>query len=321
LERIKTLESERESWIARIAKLEAENAGRAAETAAAIANAKQNIMLEVLTAISVQISAVQASHDNHAARLESEISQIKALTPQKGDPGEPGKDWPGEDYVREIAAQAAHDSVTEKMAGFPPIPKGDPGEPGKDADEAAITAAILEKVMAKVAEIPVPKNGEPGEPGKDGVGLAGALIDRDGQLVVTLTDGTAKQLGPVVGKDGDPGEAGKNGVDALGFDDLDIEFDGERTFKFVMARGDVRKEFGPYSVPAMIWRGLYVDGKEYKQGDTVTWAGCLWVCQKDSSDKPDNGSGDWKMAVRKGRDGKDGVMKPAAEHKPVSIGK
>ena len=37
---------------------------------------------------------------------------------------------------------------------------------------------------------------------KDGLGIAGSFIDRDGNLIVTMTDGTAKELGPVVGRDG-----------------------------------------------------------------------------------------------------------------------
>ena len=56
-------------------------------------------------------------------------------------------------------------------------------------DELA-TLVNLE-VTEAVSQIPAPKDGEPGEkghPGKDGVGLAGALIDRDGNLVVTEKD-------------------------------------------------------------------------------------------------------------------------------------
>ena len=53
--------------------------------------------------------------------------------------------------------------------------------------------------------------GEPGEPGRDGVGLAGAIIDRSGVLVLTLTDGTTRELGAVVGKDGADGAPGERG--------------------------------------------------------------------------------------------------------------
>lgn len=253
--------------------------------------------------------AVKGYVDRTFAQYETRLRELEDRAPLQGEPGRDGADGPSMESVKEM--------VTHAVAALPPAAAG---ADGKDADAEAITAKVMAAVMDKVAQIPAAKDGADGKDGKDGVGLADALIDREGALLVTLTNGTVKSLGQVVGKDGQDGAAGNDGADALGFDDLSIEFDGERAFKFVMARGELRKEFGPFTVPAMIWRGIYVDGTEYKQGDTVTWAGCLWVCQTDSSSKPDNGSGDWRMAVRKGKDGKDGTMKAAREPAPVRIG-
>lgn len=53
--------------------------------------------------------------------------------------------------------------------------------------------------------------GEAGNPGRDGVGLADAMIDREGVLVLTLTSGEHRRLGMVVGKDGEPGPKGDTG--------------------------------------------------------------------------------------------------------------
>jgi integrin beta 3 len=53
--------------------------------------------------------------------------------------------------------------------------------------------------------------GEAGAAGRDGVGVAGALIDRSGVLVLTLADGTTRDLGMVVGKDGEQGPPGEKG--------------------------------------------------------------------------------------------------------------
>ncbi len=159
--------------------------------------------------------------------------------------------------------------------------------------------------------------GERGLDGKDGVGLAGALIDRDGTLVVTLTDGTAKTLGLVIGKDGAAGLDGKDGADALGFDDLSIEFDGERDFKFVMVRGEARKEFGPYSMPVLIDRGVWREA-EYKRGDVTSWGGSAWIAQRDTSDKPET-SDAWRLAVKRGRDGRDGILKPPKPPETVKL--
>lgn len=103
-----------------------------------------------------------------------------------------------------------------------------------------------------------------------------------------------RMLAPEVGK---PGPAG------LGFDDLEILYDGERSFTFRLARGETVKEWR-YSVPVQIYRGVYRDGETYQAGDTVTWASCLWHCKVSTSTKPeDKSSSDWVLAVKRGQDG------------------
>src|SRR5690606_11983325 len=100
---------------------------------------------------------------------------------------------------------------------------------------ALVSAAVTEAVAA----IPTPK---------DGIGLAGALIDRDGNLVVTLTNGEAKALGPVVGKDADPAAPGRDG---LGFEDLEFKTKDGRLYA-VFRRGDLVKEA---RLPGISYRG------------------------------------------------------------------
>lgn len=75
------------------------------------------------------------------------------------------------------------------------IPAPKDGEPGKSVTLDDVAPLIDSAIERAVLAIPAPENGQ------DGIGLAGALIDRDGNLVVTLTNGEAKVLGPVVGKD------------------------------------------------------------------------------------------------------------------------
>ncbi len=159
------------------------------------------------------------------------------------------------------------------------------------ADGKSVTVADVEPVIAAaveraVAALPV---------AKDGVGLAGAMIDRTGGLVVTLSDGKLCELGRVEGKNGEPG---------LGFDDMSIEQTGERqaTLKFV--RGEQVKTFD-LTVPAVIDRGVFKEGQAYTPGDAVTFGGSLWIAQKDTGDKPDGPDTGWRLAVKKGRDGRD----------------
>jgi hypothetical protein len=141
------------------------------------------------------------------------------------------------------------------------------------------------------------------------------MIDRSGELVVTLSNGEVHKLGPVVGKDGEPG---KPGADAVGFDDLDATYDGEKTVTLKFTRGDIVKEF-PIVMPVVIDRGVFKDGGEYKAGDAVTWAGSVWIAQNDTGAKPDS-SDDWRLSVKRGRDGKDAVVKEAKPQQPVRVG-
>ena len=148
--------------------------------------------------------------------------------------------------------------------------------------------------------------GDPGEQGRDGVGLAGAVLDRDGALVVTLSDGTVRPLGVVMGAKGDPG---RDGVDGLGFDDLVVEHDGERAFAIKFVQGDRVKDLGTFHVPMPIYRGVYQPGQTYAPYDEVTWGGSLFQAKSETSAKPGEAgeaSRAWVLKVKRGSDGKPG---------------
>ena len=161
--------------------------------------------------------------------------------------------------------------------------------------------------------------GAPGAPGADGVGLAGALIDRDGQLVVTLTNGETKALGPVVGKDGAPGKDGAAGRDALDLEDFDAEvLEDGRTIRLTLARGETRLD-RTLKLAVPIYREIYRPEEAYEKGDAVTYGGCLWVATDDAPEgAPGEGKG-WRLAVKKGRDGRNG-NDPASRPARVSVG-
>ncbi|MDX0487531.1 hypothetical protein GOL97_26125 [Sinorhizobium medicae] len=175
---------------------------------------------------------------------------------------------------------------------------------------AVIVKAQLDPMAARIAELE--KRLAEAEARSAPVSVAGALIDRTGSLVLTMSDGTTKDLGPIVGRDGDPGK------DGLGFDDLDVSYDGEKTITLKFTQGERVKEFA-FTMPVVIDRGVYRDGSEYKAGDGVTWGGSFWIAQKDTSAKPDAGD-DWRLSVKRGRDGKHGEMKQAKAHSPVRVG-
>ncbi|MGB3044546.1 MAG: hypothetical protein WBB98_15305 [Xanthobacteraceae bacterium] len=241
------------------------------------------------------------------------VEPVVAAIPQPRD---------GKDAEPELIKQM----VAEAVAELPPAKDGRDAEP-IDLDE--VRSMVVEIVEPVLAAIPVPQDGKSviiddvrpiiedavaravaalpkakdGEPGKDGVGVAGAVIDRDGSLVVTLSNGDTRQLGPVVGRDGEPGKPGHDGFALKGFE-VELMEDG-RTILMKFDDG------GPFSytrelgVPAMIYRGVYREGV-YQKGDTVTFGGSLWHSNKDgNTEKPDTGSGAWTLAAKRGRDGKD----------------
>lgn len=225
--------------------------------------------------------------------------------------------------------------IDEKIAAIPPA------EPGRDADLEQVASMVAEAVERAVEALPKPQDGKsveiaelepligelvakavaaipPAQPGKDGVGISDSLIGRDGGLVLTLTDGRTLNPGTVVGKDVDPAQIAamvKEAVDAIprprdGFslDDFDIApMPDGRTIEMSFTAADGTKHTYELQFPVAIYRGVYRDSEQYQHGDTVTWGGSLWHCERATTEKP--GTADWVLAVKKGRDGKD--AKPA----------
>lgn len=148
---------------------------------------------------------------------------------------------------------------------------------GKDCDMDAVMVSLQELVKA----IPAPK---------DGTGMAGAILDRDGCLQITLTNGEVKNLGVVVGKDG------------LSFESFTSEYIPEtneislkgtcagRTQEIRYPAGGIR--------PAGYWR----DGTKAKAGEAWVHDGQTYYAKQDTTAKPETKSDDWILDARRGRD-------------------
>lgn len=237
---------------------------------------------------------------------------ISALPPAKD--GAPGKDIDPETVAATIKAM-----VDGAVAA---LPEPEPGKDGKSVTTDDVAPLIAAEVAKAVAAIPVPTNG------KDGAEIADALIDRSGNLVITLSDGRMKELGRVVGENGADVDtesvltviketvaaevakipAPRDGVDGVSWSDIAFEQAGERSIRCYAEKDGRRVErLIAFDVP--IYRGFYEAGREYAKGDMVTFAGCLWHCNESATtDKPAETPGckTWTLAARKGRDGKDG---------------
>lgn len=176
-------------------------------------------------------------------------------------------------------------------------PRGEPGPQGAPGPQG-------ERGEAGTAGEPGEK-GAIGERGRDGIGVAGAAITRDGELMLTLTDGVVLTPGRVDGRDG------------LGFDDMTVAYDGVRTVTLRFARGDKLFEHA-LVFPVLIYRGVFQAGHGYAEGDLVTINGSLYHCNAPTQTRPGDGSPDWTLAVKHGRDGRNGRDAVAAERTPVS---
>lgn len=213
-----------------------------------------------------------------------------------GNDGKDGKD--GKDCdMAEVKAM-----IDEFLKSIP-IPKdGKDGENGKSLTADDVRPLIDEQVKKAVSEIPAPK---------DGVGLAGAMIDRDGALQVTMTNGELKNLGKVVGE---------NGKDGISLDSFDLEYIEESHEVAVKAACGGRIKEIRYPAGGIRYGGYWRGEGKAKANEAWTLDGSLWIAKRDTSVKPAWDSPDWMLAARKGKDGERGEKgKPALPASPVKL--
>lgn len=138
------------------------------------------------------------------------------------------------------------------------------------------------------------------------VSVTGAVIDRDGNLVLTRSDGTTQTLGAVVGKDGRDGKDGERGEPGFSLESFEVlQNEDGRTIELKFEGGDMSYT-RELELPLVIYRGVYKDDETYAVGDMVTWGGSVWHCTAAEAGKPGEDTTGWVLAVKKGRDGRDG---------------
>lgn len=305
--------------------------------------------MELQEAFDAGFVAVKAYVDREIGTLGARLAALETrAAPERGEKGEPGDPGPagpaGRDGV-DGAAGAVGEPGPQGIAGDPG-PQGVAGGFGPAGADGAAGAQGLQGEPGAAGQDGQPgaagrdgvdgKDGSPGRDGEDGqlgqkgdpgpagIGAAGAVIDREGNLMLTMSDGSTSKLGLVVGQDGRAGEKGvdgvdgKDGADGFGFDDMSVYYDGERDMRLVFGKGEDLKEFLiPLSHP--LDRGVWKAGDTYQKGDGATFDGSWWIAQKETGAQP-GASADWRMAVRKGRNGRDGIVKTLPAPGPVKVG-
>jgi integrin beta 3 len=158
--------------------------------------------------------------------------------------------------------------------------------------EARPAPQPLEKIRALIA-LAV-------QPTIDAVNAAAARLPERGEK------GAAGERG-ATGRDGLPGRDGRDGADGLGFDDLSVEYDGQRRLVLRFQKGTRTREF-PIVLPVPIDAGAYRTEGVYVRGDGVSYGGAYWIAQRDAPPgKPgEGGETGWRLAVKRARDGRDG---------------
>lgn len=281
------------------------------------------IMKGIAPVIRDYVANALAGIGGSVTALSERVAAVEARAAMPGPPGEKGEPGASADTAAIIEALRGIDAEAveplakriEALEKREPVKgeKGDPGERGEPGSAGAVGPAGEQGVPGERGE-----KGEPGAPGERGPAGAEGPEGKPGRDGRDGLPGVQGDKG-LDGKDGRDGINGKDGTDGLGVQDFDVAYDGERTFTLSWANGE-RREERKFIVPVVLDRGVYQQDGEYGKGDAVTYGGCVWIAQKETNAKPGTpGSSDWRLSVKRGRDGRDGQMVAAKQREPIKL--
>lgn len=237
----------------------------------------------VAAAVQEAVKAIPVAKDGESVTLE----QVKPIL----------KEWQDQasaliTSIMEDGLKAAEQAIKEM-----PIPKD-----GKSVSVEDIAPLIASEVEKAVAKIPA---------AKDGIGIAGAMIDREGSLLITTSNGEVKNLGRVEGKDGN---------DGLSLESFEMEYLPEsHEIEMTASCGDRVKSVKFYA-GGIRSGGYWREGKSAKAGEAWAYGGNLWIATRDgTTEEPKAGAQDWYLAARKGKDA-DSVIRHIRPDQPIKLG-
>ncbi|HIB7031141.1 TPA: phage portal protein, partial [Escherichia coli] len=216
----------------------------------------------------------------------------------------------GRDYDPEVLQKAVNDAVAN-------IPQ--PAD-GKSITPDDVHPMLEQMVKEAVSHIPVPRDGRDYDPDVlqkavlDAVSALPAPQDgRDAtalEILPAIDDQKSFPRGTYATHQGGLWRAyekthGMRGWECLvdGVADIDVSMTGERLFSVVVRQSSGQRTEKTFSLPVMLYRGVFRAGETYHPGDTVTWGGSLWHCNSMTGDKPGEAhSSAWTLAAKRGRD-------------------
>ncbi|EEX4328854.1 phage portal protein, partial [Escherichia coli] len=216
----------------------------------------------------------------------------------------------GRDYDPEVLKQAVNDAVANI-----PVPAD-----GKSITPDDVRPMLEQMVKEAVSHIPAPSDGRDYDPEV----LKQAVLEAVNALPAPQDgrDATALEVLPAIDVQksfprgtyathlGGLWRAyekthGMRGWECLvdGVADIDVSMTDERLFSVVIRQSSGQCTEKTFSLPVMLYRGVFRTGEIYHPGDTVTWGGSLWHCNSMTGDKPGEAhSSGWTLAAKRGRD-------------------
>ena len=203
---------------------------------------------------------------------------LQLPTPPRGEKGEPG--IAGKDGANGIHGKDGADGVHGKD-GAPGL-RGEKGDPPSTEEVAAAITKACEATLPELVRKHIDS-------------LMDGIITKASLLVPPGRDG-------LPGRPGTPGEDGRDGA---GIKDISIYQLDRRRSEVAFALTDGREvKAGLHMEGMVIDADVHRSGEQYEKGDAVTHSGSYWVAKCDTKATPGK-SDDWRMVVKRGRDGKD----------------
>jgi hypothetical protein len=190
---------------------------------------------------------------------------------------------------------------------------GADGQPGRDGEDGKsvtlddVMPVVMEKVQKALEAIPIPKDGRDGKDGSSVTinQIKSVIESYSAEWALDFEKRAHDILQRTIDRMPKPKD-GKDGRDALDLEDFDVSIaeDG-RTMTVALIRGATRVE-RTIKLPIPIYREVWKQDQEYEIGDATTWDGSLWIALAPSKNsKPGEYNKLWRLAVKKGRNGKD----------------
>ena len=148
------------------------------------------------------------------------------------------------------------------------------------------------------------KDGRDGRDGADGVFKAPVMWQQGKHASGTLATHKNGLWYCNTDTDAEPGEKHWNLLSA-GITNVTFRKVGDRGIecRSVLTDGSTATNVVEFPVP--IYRGTFDENGAYEQGDMVTQSGSVWHADKDKLSRPSMVDSGWKLAVKRGSDGKD----------------